>query len=174
MVENFVDVTDLMGRYDDCPLFVHVGCDEAAESAFGGNVESVCRLIHQQQRGIARKRETHVGFLLLPHRHGAEFLGRVDLESLEMTAEIFGRETRIEAPVEFHELSDGDRRQREFLGDNKYIGDDGRLTFAGAFTLEKHAAGAGCQRSGYQIEQRRFARPVRPEQPDYAAASYFH
>ncbi len=82
MVQYFVNVTHLMGGNDNRLVVRHTRSQKFAELALSRNIQSIGRLIHQQQGSIGGQRKTHEDFLFLPHGQGSQISIHIHLEEM--------------------------------------------------------------------------------------------
>ena len=169
MIEHLIYITNLMCRNHNRLSIRHARRDKLAELALSGNIQPIGRLVHQEQRSIRRKRETHEHLLLLSHRQRPEININIHLETMKVLNHILLTKTGIEGTVQLHIADQGYRRQFKFLRNQKHILQSYRQPATHIRVVEHHPATFRHQQPGHQIKKSRLSGSILSQQPIYPA-----
>ena len=153
-----------MGGNDNRLVVRHTRSQEFTELALPRNIQSIGRLIHQQQGSIGGQRKAHEDFLFLPHGQGSQISIHIHLEEMQVLHHVFLTETGIELTVQFNIADQGNRRQLELLGYQKHVLQRDGQPAAHVGIMIHHSPTFGSQQTAHQIEQRRLAGSVLTQQ----------
>ena len=156
-----------MGRDDEHAVVGHVACHHTAELRLRGDVESVGRLVHEQQPRSRGEGEAHEHLLLLPHRERVKFEGSGQFEVIQAAVEHLAAETGVERTVDAYVLVEGCVGQLKLLGHNEHLLEHLGAALARLYTVVGDGTFLRMQQSADEVKQCRFARAVLSQQSVY-------
>ena len=89
VVEQRLYIVNLMSRDDEGAVGSHVAGYHTAEETLGRDVQTIGRLVHQQQARAGGKGKTHIYLLLLSHGQLAEIGVAIELKFSKTLVQYF-------------------------------------------------------------------------------------